>query len=408
MLIEFRVENHRSLRDEQALTLEAGRVDGDPNVPRQVPGHNEPLLPAAVLYGANASGKSNVLKALAFMRDAVQQSHRVWEPEGGVPRTHFAWEKKTSDVSVFEATFIVNTAKYQYGFAADSEMVTEEWMYVWPNNHKQVWFERNRDQFTFGKHMVGHNKAIQGLTRTNALFLSTAVQHGHDRLFFPYSFFLKLVPVGLFGHGPSLSGTHSDAVRYGDPETLSRIVGLLRAADTGIVDIRVDESEPVEVNGRSYRLDQFSLKHQVKDERPWLELGEESEGTKALFRMAPSIFRTLDSGGILLVDELESSLHPLLGSVIVKLFNNPKTNPNNAQIIFTTHDTNLLGTTLGEPPLRRDQIWFTEKDKDGGTRLYPLTDYKPRKAENLERGYLQGRYGAIPFLGDIEWITAEK
>lgn len=107
----------------------------------------------------------------------------------------------------------------------------------------------------------------------------------------------------------------------------------------------------------------------------------------------------------MLVDELESSLHPSLGLAIVKMFNSPKRNPRNAQIVFTTHDTNLLGTTLGEPPLRRDQVWFTEKDKEGASKLYPLTDYKPRMAENLERGYLQGRYGAIPFLGDIAWIT---
>jgi AAA15 family ATPase/GTPase len=113
----------------------------------------------------------------------------------------------------------------------------------------------------------------------------------------------------------------------------------------------------------------------------------------------------LDLGGLLLVDELESSLHPLLGLMILRLFNSPETNPRNAQMLFTTHDTNLMGTTLGEPPLRRDQIWFTEKEENGGTRVYPLTDYKPRKSENLERGYLQGRYGAIPFLGPIDWMT---
>ena len=107
------------------------------------------------------------------------------------------------------------------------------------------------------------------------------------------------------------------------------------------------------------------------------------------------------------IDELESSLHPLLAQSVIKLFNDPETNPRNAQLIFTTHDTNLLGTSLGGPVLRRDQIWITEKDRDGATKLYPLTDYKPRKDENLERGYLQGRYGAIPFLGDMTWI-AEK
>jgi AAA15 family ATPase/GTPase len=121
--------------------------------------------------------------------------------------------------------------------------------------------------------------------------------------------------------------------------------------------------------------------------------------------MAPSIFQALNSGGLMVVDELEASLHPLLGLAIIGLFNSPKTNSRHAQILFTTHDTNLLGNTLGEPLLRRDQIWFTEKEKDGATRLYPLTDYKPRKSENLERGYLQGRYGAIPYLGNLKWMA---
>lgn len=126
---------------------------------------------------------------------------------------------------------------------------------------------------------------------------------------------------------------------------------------------------------------------------------EESNGTQTLFHLALPVLRSLQRGGILLIDELERSLHPVLAKQIIDQFNDPTANPNNAQLIFTTHDTNLLGTTLGEPALRRDQVWLTEKDAEGATVLYPLTDYKPRKAENLERGYLQGRYGAIPFLG---------
>jgi hypothetical protein len=122
--------------------------------------------------------------------------------------------------------------------------------------------------------------------------------------------------------------------------------------------------------------------------------------------MALPILEVLQNGGVLLVDELERSLHPSLAREIIRQFNDPKANPKNAQIIFTTHDANLLGTTVGEPALRRDQVWLTEKDAEGATVLYPLTDYKPRKAENLERGYLQGRYGAIPFLGDF--LVAEK
>ena len=179
---------------------------------------------------------------------------------------------------------------------------------------------------------------------------------------------------------------------------------LLEAADFGIVDIKSVDDEQ-EHRGRMFRRTRILLKHQTNDEDSWLDMEEESNGTKTLFRMAPSVFRALDSGGLLVVDELESSLHPLLGAVIVEMFNSPQKNPRNAQILFTTHDTNLLGTTLDKPPLRRDQIWFVEKDKEGASNLFPLTDYKPRKSENLERGYLQGRYGAIPFLGDIVRIT---
>ncbi len=420
MLIEFRVENYRSLRDEQALTLEAGRIgeSSDPR-PRGVAGHGESLLPAAVIYGANASGKSNVLAALAFMREAVILSHRQWEPEGGIPRTAFAWGDKRNESSMFEASFLVEGTKYVYGFSVDDEAVVEEWLFAWPNNRKQVWFEREGDRFKFGEHMQGPNDAVEEVTRPNALFLSAAAQHGHKQLRPLYSWFRGILPVNVPGRGYPMfhaefiseifpSSDHGQLSLFesdeADDTLAARIGQLLKAADIGIVDIKsaVDKEEH---QGRTFRRRRILLQHQAGDDDSWLHLEEESEGTKTLFQMAPSVFQALDSGGLLLVDELESSLHPSLGLAIVKMFNSPKTNPKNAQIVFTTHDTNLLGTTLGEPPLRRDQVWFTEKDKEGASRLYPLTDYKPRKAENLERGYLQGRYGAIPFLGDIAWIT---
>jgi len=420
MLIEFRVENHRSLRDEQALTLEAGRVgdSADPR-PRSVAGHGEKLLPAAVIYGANASGKSNVLAALAFMRQAVFFSHRHWEPEGGIPRTAFAWGEKRNEPSMYEASFLIEGTKYVYGFAVDDEAVQEEWLFAWPNNRKQVWFEREGNRFKFGDHLNGPNDVVREVTRSNALFLSAAAQHGHGQLTPLYSWFQRMffVNIPLKGHGRSfrygriltkklLSLNDDQPSLFESDETddtqVARIRQLLKATDTGIVDIRSSVHE-VDHRGRTRR--RLRLQHQAGDDDSWLYLEEESGGTKTLLRMAPSVFHTLDSGGLLLVDELESSLHPSLGATIVKMFNSPKTNPNNAQIVFTTHDTNLLGTTLGEPPLRRDQVWFTEKDEEGASKLYPLTDYKPRKTENLERGYLQGRYGAIPFLGDIEWIT---
>ena len=156
-----------------------------------------------------------------------------------------------------------------------------------------------------------------------------------------------------------------------------------------------DQIEP------SRRLSRIMVRHRSTSGEAWLPLGEESLGTLTLFRIGPLLVAALQHGGVVAIDELEDSLHPLLALQIVRLFNDPRTNPLHAQLLFTTHDTNLLGTLAGDPPLRRDQVWLTEKDQGGATCIFPLTDYKPRKAENVERGYLQGRYGAIPYLGEL-------
>ncbi|VAX38889.1 abortive infection protein, putative, partial [hydrothermal vent metagenome] len=182
---------------------------------------------------------------------------------------------------------------------------------------------------------------------------------------------------------------------------------FIKSADTGISNIKVEIEEVERANNRTLPFETVWFQHSLSDENSWLDFSEESKGTQMLFQMAAPIYNALKLGSLLLIDELDSSLHVSIGNTIIQLFNNPKTNPHNAQLIFTTHDTNLLGTIPDEPALRRDQIWFTEKDKEGGTNLYPLTDYKPRKSENLERGYLQGRYGAIPFLGDFNQLTEE-
>jgi uncharacterized protein len=185
-------------------------------------------------------------------------------------------------------------------------------------------------------------------------------------------------------------------------ELASNFRTLIRNADFGICDIEVKHESVNLANGRSVTIPNFFFQHSPKEQDAWLPLASESKGTQTMFRLALPIVSLMRRGGVLVVDELEASLHPMLAAKIVEQFNDPKTNPKNAQLIFTTHDTNLLGNLLGEP-LRRDQVWFTEKDKEGATRLYPLTDYKPRKPENLERGYLQGRYDAVPSLGKLRF-----
>jgi uncharacterized protein len=414
MLVEFRVENYRSIRDEQILSMEAGRIedDSDPR-PRALPGNDKPLLTVAALYGANASGKSNVVSALGFMRDAVTVSHRIWSPEGGVPREPFAWGPKRLEPSFFEVTLLISGVRYQYGFVTSDSSFEEEWLYAWPHGKKQIWFERDPgNDFKFGENLRGENKVIVEVTRPNALFLSAAVQHKHAQLEPIYSWFRTTRTHNLLGlrrFPESYDFLIAQILEEESPappsaQLLNRFRELLQNADIGIVDLRLDKSEPD--TGR-VRRPSFHLKHRCSFEDAWLPLEEESRGTQTLFRLAFPILRAIRDGGGIIADELESSLHPAVARKIVRLFNDPKTNPANAQLIFTTHDTNLLGTLEGEPALRRDQVWLTEKRSDGDTVLYPVSEFHPRKSENLERGYVQGRYGAIPFLGDFLFHTDE-
>jgi AAA15 family ATPase/GTPase len=422
MLIEFRVENHRSIRDEQVLGMEAGRIDGaDDRTPRLVDGCSEKILPVVALYGGNASGKSNVLSALAFMKEAVIHSHRSWSPDGGIPRDPFAWGQKRIEPSTFEVAIAVAGVRYQYGFRLNDKVFLEEWLFAWPNNRKQAWLKRDGETFKFSDNLKGENKVIEEVTRSNALFLSAAAQLKHKQLTPIFSWFSVIqtlnvnVPSRRFSFGrartESIIALMMDDEReerqtllFEDDESsatqLGRFKALIRSADVGIVDMRfIRKEEPPP--GVTYRHSGLELKHQSESEDAWLPLEEESQGTRTLFRIALPILGALNHGRIMVVDELEASMHPNLAENIVRQFNDPATNRRNAQLIFSTHDTNLLGTLVGEPALRRDQVWLTEKDRAGATILYPLTDFKPRKHENIERGYVQGRYGAIPYLGNF-------
>src|ERR1039457_5403063 len=161
MLIQFRVENHRSLRHEQTLSLAAASL-GDPEDPRLIRSDavTEPLLPAVAIYGANASGKSNVLQALGFMRNAIVDSYRIWEPDSGVPSEPFALSQKRADPSLYEVEIVVDDVRFRYGFVVSASRVEEEWLYAWPSGHKQTWFEREGDNFEIGRNLRGDNEAI--------------------------------------------------------------------------------------------------------------------------------------------------------------------------------------------------------------------------------------------------------
>lgn len=411
MLIEFRVANHRSIRDEQALTFEAGRV-GDPDdpTPRSVGGLR--LLPVLGIYGANASGKSNLLKALLWLQDAVVSSSARWLPDGGVPVEPFAWGPTRAEPSLFEVSFLLEGVRYDYGVAATAERFVEEWLFSYPHGRRRVLLQRDGDDFKFGEHLEGDNATVKAATRPNALFLSTAAQLQHPQLRALSDWFRQVVDGDRHRADPwRLGATLSDYQRRATSDerqdlhgVWSRLLDLVRVADLGIDRIRVDESQARRrfVNSTPVVKEEpwfdIFLRHGDAD-GAWLTLDQESAGTRRMLELGLVVAVALERGQVVVVDELESSLHPLLARKLVTLFNHPTTNPNNAQLIFSTHDTTLIGTTAHHPALRRDQVWMTDKDRSGASTLFPLTDFQPRKSENMERGYLQGRYGAVPYLG---------
>lgn len=424
MLLRFAVENFRSLHERQELSLTASSLDDKAGSVRRLHGFEHGVLTVAAIYGANASGKTNVLRALAFMDHAVEHSQRSWRPDGPIPFEPFRFAGK-SDPSTFEIDFLIKNVRYRYGFSADGATVLREWLYAYPSGRRQLWFLREqgvKPLFSFGKQLSGENRAIESLTRANSLFLSAAAQNNHEQLLPVYQWFSK----GLWFVTDERSAMPQQTAKLCQDETFKAdVVRLLASADLGIIDLEISE-EPFDsefldaVKKLLATMEKETVTDRTTGERPTvppsqlrtrlrhrtsssadgvaLPSEEESAGTIAWLGLIGRVLKTLRNGGVLAIDELDASLHPLLALQLVRLFIEPETNPKNAQLIFNTHDTNLLDQSL----LRRDQIWFVEKDEHGGSHLYPLTDFKPRKDENLERGYLQGRYGAIPYLRPTE------
>jgi energy-coupling factor transporter ATP-binding protein EcfA2 len=418
LLIRFRVENFRSIHAEQELSLVASSLSERPETLVHADRYDFDLLRGAAIYGPNASGKSTLVAALAFMKTAVEDSQRVWAPNAGIPRTPFALDPDAAkEPSMFVVDLLLDGIRYEYGFVVDSQQVLEEWLYAYPKGRKQEWFTRDasrEQEFAFSRHMPGENRTISGFTRPNSLFLSAGAQNNHTMLHPVFRWFSSNVLV--FDEQWRSGGELAVVQLCLDETRRSSVQHLLEAADVGITNVEILEEDAssfakrlrVPPDAPFLKESPFAprygagvqLRHRsgLDGESVVLPFSQESEGTKAMFSLAGIINVILSQGGLLLVDELDRSLHSQLASMIVSLFNDPETNPQNAQLIFNTHDTNLLDTRI----LRRDQIWFTEKDEKGATHLYPLTDFRARKHENLERGYLQGRYGAVPAVGGVD------
>lgn len=439
MLLRFGVSNHRSIRDYQEIIFTASSLkDADHGLMKpylvnsdgleDTVGEKLQVLPVTAIYGANAAGKSTILKAFSFFVDSIIYSHAGRKTSAGTFSTPFLLDEESREQpSAFDADFIVDGNRYHYGFTLNGKRILAEWLYEYPLNSKRlvrrVLFHRNPEEgeeFYFGKTLKGENKTISKLVRDNSLFLSAAVQNAHPQLTRIFNFFEDKISHRLEDDHSSHSISRQVYAYFGnDQEGLSKAINFLQAADVGISSVKFSQKPIPQITKQLLKdMEEMFRKHvdtsedlgfSNEDQRPEvkllhigenrnsfpIELGDESSGTLALLQILGPVFKRLTEGGVLLVDELNISLHPLVSKELVKLFSHPDTNPGKAQLIFTTHDTSMLVTKL----LRRDQIWFVEKDNDGASVIYSLSSIKVRSTDNFERGYMEGRFGAVPLFG---------
>ncbi|MFC9843966.1 ATP/GTP-binding protein [Streptomyces sp. NPDC060223] len=427
MLLSFRVANHRSIKEEQQLLLgpvyEVDRPEGT----------EWQAVPVAAVFGANAAGKSNVVDALRYMADMVRSSHRDAEPGAGIRRSPFALDGECrSEPSWFVVDLSLDGVRHTYGFSLDDDRVIDEWLYSYPHGRKRIVFQRSGEDFTFGDAQPRKElELVRKITEPNSLFMSVAARSRQDAFRPVYAWFTGGLRFRSGAQGDLLFRVSAAGKLLTDPARIPGVVGLLKAADLGIENVGVervaiDDLSPL---GRTYRLAEAisdnssdsasgmprAMRREVT--RVWVEqrgrhgpvrlgLEDQSAGTKALLAYAGSVLEVLERGGLLVVDEIDSSLHPRLTAHLIKLFQEEATNPRGAQLLLTTHDASLLGRSGGEDILKRDQVWFVEKDGYGETTLFPLSDFKPRTEENRERRYLGGSYGAVPLLNEELFAAA--
>jgi hypothetical protein len=424
MLIQFSVENYRSILDRQTLNMSASKYfkeleqlnTFDAGAIEQVPR----LLRSSVVYGPNASGKSTLVNALDFMRDRVINSAKESQANEEIEVTPFKLTAASrAGESEFEVAFIEEGVRYQYGFRCNRQRFTEEWLFAYPEGRTQKWFQRaydpetGKDDYRFSTSFLGGRKRQdwRDQTRGNALFLSTALQLNNEQLKPVLNWFQQRLRI-IKAH--QILAPNFTMTRCRDEAAKNRVLEFMNSADLSIADIHIKSQifspeilpkdmptglrDEISQQMAGKEVMQAMFMHEDVDSHELIEFDqeEESDGTRALFAFSGPWLDVIEEERVLVVDELDSSLHPLIVHYLVKLLHHDE---RKAQLVFTTHDTTILSQKI----LRRDQIWFMEKDDKNGTQLYPLSDYSPRDNEAIERGYLNGRYGGIPFLKDLDF-----
>ena len=399
MILEFCATNFLSIKDELKLSFVSTQLKEssvEPNDLYDLSDTGISLVRSAIIYGANASGKSNVLKAFAFYKRFITDSFKDSQAGEEIDVENFRLNATTIDEPTsLEATFTDGEYIYRYGFEVDSQKVQMEWLYrrACKKRAKEVELFYREDGVTsvHPKSQLLQELVNKKMVRSNALLLSTAAQF-NETTAVSILRWLSDTQVLFCSEDEVL---WQNAIKYLDDEKLrERITAFARYADLGIENITkidnriVSRHRQYDDEGREVNNVAFSFNR------------NESEGTIKYFSLAYPIIDALDNGKRVVIDELDSRLHPLLVKRIVALFNDARTNPKGAQLLFTAHDTYLLSAGL----FRRDQVWFTQKDNFGATELYSLAEYKVRSTSPFERDYLLGKYGATPLIGDMESI----
>lgn len=427
MLIEFTIANYLSFKDKTTLSLLAASITE----------HKEAnifsiekydLLKGSVLYGANASGKSNFIKAMSTMRRLVLKSFEKSSTEDlGI--TPFLLSTETENApSFFEAVFLIDNIRYRYGFEVDDTAIHAEWLYEAVRQSEKPLFIREKDGIEVIEKSFPEAKDLEERTRDNALFLAVVDQFNGKTAKRIMQWFNNFITVSGLSHEGYKAVTFE---MLEDKNTRPLLLDFYKKLDLGFDDISTDKKpfDPKELPGDipeslvkqlitdlegAFRIDiktihkKYDAKNKLAGTVEFDMRSQESSGTNKLFNISGPVFDVLNDGGVLVIDELDASLHPLLTLAVTRLFNSADFNQKNAQLIFATHDTNLLN--YGN--YRRDQIYFVEKNKYGVSEMYSLVEYKEegktiRKDRSFEKDYIEGRYGAIPFIGNLSNVIKE-
>ena len=412
MLLRFQVSNHRSILEPVELSMIA--VDEERTATRGFDRLSERVLTVAGIYGPNASGKSNVLDALAWLSMAVDNSLRRWEDY--IPRDAHRFGQGPASPSEFNLDLVVGGVRYGYRLVIDDSAVRYESLDTYPERRRRNLFTRHEDEIGFRRGFEGARR-IQELMTSTTLALSAAMQV-EDSV--TRNVGRTIARIGFIGQGrrgfyrrnaldstmrlfvergeidqPSLFSSSEDRPSAANPHLA---LDLLRFADPGIHSCKLVERDST--SSRSgWGPPRLHFFHRVDDEPVAFELEEESTGTQTWFHLIGPALAALRSGRILLLDEIDASLHPRLSARLIEIFQDPETNPHGAQLVFTSHDTSLLNS------LNRDEVWLTEKALNGATRLVALAEFggdRVRKSLHLEKAYLQGRFGSIPRVDQVE------